>query len=170
MLVIDPQVTLVYSIYLGGSRFDTARAIAMDDDREAFVAGYTKSPDFPGVRGQPQDSKDAFVAKLSADGQSLVYASFIGGTGGSGVTAHRDVSIFPQPRPPPSEAAFAAGAENTIQIPATMQAIPAARAIRPPHGVSFSRSTSNARSAIQSTFITPTTNRSAIRTQQQPTQ
>src|SRR5215470_8581707 len=60
--------------------------------------------------------------------------------------------------------------EHTIQIPAATHATPAARAIHRPHGASFSTSTSSARSAIHSTFITPTTNSSAIRTQQQPTQ
>jgi hypothetical protein len=54
--------------------------------------------------------------------------------------------------------------------PAATHAMPAARAIHRPTGVSFSKSTSSAKSAIQSTFITPPTNKSAIKTQQQPTQ
>jgi len=45
-----------------------------------------------------------------------------------------------------------------------------ARATHRLKGVSFSKRTSSARSAIQSTFITPPTNKSPIRTQQQPTQ
>jgi AraC-like DNA-binding protein len=60
--------------------------------------------------------------------------------------------------------------ESTIQTPAAIHTTPAMRAIHPPHGVSFSSKTSSARNAIQSTFITPPTNNSAIRTQQQPTQ
>ena len=62
------------------------------------------------------------------------------------------------------------GEDNNIQAPATIQATPAARATLRPNGVTFSRRTSSARSAIQRTFITPPTNNSAIRTQQQPTQ
>jgi hypothetical protein len=60
--------------------------------------------------------------------------------------------------------------KNSNWPPAAIQAIPAARATHRPKGVSFSKSTSSARSAIQSTFITPPTNKSAIRTQQHPTQ
>lgn len=62
------------------------------------------------------------------------------------------------------------GPDNSSQAPATTQTTPTPRAIHRPIGVSFSRRTSSARSAIQRTFITPPTNRSAIRAQQQPTQ
>ena len=62
------------------------------------------------------------------------------------------------------------GETNNIQAPAATQAAPTLRATHRPNGVSFSRRTSSARSAIQSTFMTPPTNKSAIRTQQQPTQ
>lgn len=62
------------------------------------------------------------------------------------------------------------GGKNSSQVPAATHARPATRAIQRPTGVSFSRRTSSARSAIQSTFITPPTNNSPIKTQQQPTQ
>ena len=62
------------------------------------------------------------------------------------------------------------GKDTSIQAPAVTHAMPAARAIHRPTGVSFSKRTSSAKSAIQSTFITPPTNKSAIKTQQQPTQ
>lgn len=67
-------------------------------------------------------------------------------------------------------AGIRSGHGNTIAAPAAIQIAPARRATHRPHGVSFSRRTSSAKSAIQSTFITPTTNKSAMRTQQQPTQ
>ncbi len=78
---MDPALTLVYSTYLGGSAFEHASAIALDPQHEAYVAGYTKSTDFPVTQGQLHDSEDAFVAKFSPDGKSLVYATFIGGIG-----------------------------------------------------------------------------------------
>src|SRR6266516_4673452 len=62
------------------------------------------------------------------------------------------------------------GKGTSNQAPAATHAMPAARAIHRPTGVSFSKRTSSAKSAIQSTFITPPTNKSAIKTQQQPTQ
>jgi hypothetical protein len=83
-LVIDP--ILEYSTYLGGSNIDGANAIAVAQDKTAFVAGGTFSTDFPTAHplqpnhGGPDDfSRDAFVAKLSADGSTVLYATYLGG-------------------------------------------------------------------------------------------
>jgi hypothetical protein len=83
-LVIDP--ILEYSTYLGGSNIDGGNAIAVAQDKTAFIAGGTFSTDFPtahplqGNHGGPDDfSRDAFVAKLSADGSTLLYATYLGG-------------------------------------------------------------------------------------------
>ena len=73
-------------------------------------------------------------------------------------------------RPRPLETRGHYGDATAIHAPATTKTAPAKRATHRPHGVSFSRRTSSARSAIQSAFMTPTTNKSAMRTQQQPTQ
>lgn len=83
-LVIDP--ILAYSTYLGGSNIDSANAIAVASDNTAFITGGTFSVDFPVVHplqpdhGGPDDSyQDAFVAKLSADGSTLLYSTYLGG-------------------------------------------------------------------------------------------
>jgi hypothetical protein len=83
-LIIDP--ILEYSTYLGGSNIDGANAIAVAQDKTAFVAGGTFSTDFPTAHplqpnhGGPDDfSRDAFVAKLSADGSQVLYATYLGG-------------------------------------------------------------------------------------------
>lgn len=83
-LVIDP--ILSYSTYLGGSNIDGANAIAVAPDGTSFVAGGTFSTDFPTVHplqpnhGGPDDfSRDALVAKLSADGSTLLYSTYLGG-------------------------------------------------------------------------------------------
>ncbi len=60
--------------------------------------------------------------------------------------------------------------KNNNHAPAERKAMPEARAIQRPNGKNFSKSMSNASSAIQSTFITPPTNKSTINTQQQPMQ
>jgi Abnormal spindle-like microcephaly-assoc'd, ASPM-SPD-2-Hydin/Beta-propeller repeat/Cep192 domain 4 len=86
-LVIDP--VLSYSTYLGGSGKDEAHAIAVDASGSAYVVGTTASADFPVAnalqtkinRTLPSDT-DAFVTKLSPDGTSLVYSTFLGGTRG----------------------------------------------------------------------------------------
>jgi len=82
-LVVDPVLT--YSTFLGGSGTDYGYAIAADSSGEAFVAGETGSTDFPTTPGALQDSSDgnihAFVTKLDPSGSSLVYSTYIGGTG-----------------------------------------------------------------------------------------
>jgi hypothetical protein len=83
-LIIDP--VLSYSTYLGGSNIDGGNAIAVAPDNTAFVAGSTFSTDFPTAHplqanagGGSDFPKDAFVAKISADGSTLLYSTYLGG-------------------------------------------------------------------------------------------
>jgi len=88
--------TLVYSTYLGGSgngaspaQGDVAQAIAVDSAGDAFVTGYTFSPNFP-VSDKPfqpdyagsATTPNAFVTKLNPGGTALVYSTYLGGSGG----------------------------------------------------------------------------------------
>ncbi|HEV3003736.1 MAG TPA: SBBP repeat-containing protein [Pirellulales bacterium] len=75
---------LVYSTFLGGKGNDSGNGIAVDAAGEAFVAGYTQSTNFPtanALQSALGGSQNAFVAKLSAAGSSLVYSTFLGGSG-----------------------------------------------------------------------------------------
>jgi uncharacterized protein (TIGR03437 family) len=81
-LIIDP--VLSYSTYVGGSEDDAAYSIAVDSRGNVYIAGMTVSTDFPQTRdpAPPRECTactDAFVAKLSADGSSLLYAAYLGG-------------------------------------------------------------------------------------------
>ncbi|MET0623761.1 MAG: SBBP repeat-containing protein [Pyrinomonadaceae bacterium] len=75
---------LVYSTYLGGGADDSAHGIAVGAGGSAYVTGGTNSDFFP-VRNAVQgtlagQSTDAFVTKLSPQGSSLVYSTYLGGT------------------------------------------------------------------------------------------
>jgi hypothetical protein len=82
--------SLVYSTYLGGSGREFGFSIAVNSAGNAYVTGQTTSTDFPTKNpfqpGSGGGNFDAFVTKLSADGQSLVYSTYFGGNDGdSGV-------------------------------------------------------------------------------------
>jgi hypothetical protein len=102
---MDPTASsLVYSTYLGGSMSagsqlatgdDQGNAIAVDGDGDAYLTGSTQSVDFPTTEGafqtglKPQDSSgtstrystDVFVSKLNSSGSSLLYSTYLGGSG-----------------------------------------------------------------------------------------
>jgi len=84
--------SLVFGTYLGGNGIDFAYAIALDADENVYVTGSTTSSDFPtqGPYQTDQPSGDAYLAKLSADGSTLVYGTYLGG---SDTDVGRDVAV-----------------------------------------------------------------------------
>ena len=79
---------LEYSSYLGGGGEDIGEAITVDSNYCAYVVGVTSSGNFPVTNAlgsqlhyspAAQPTVDAFVSKLSADGRSLVYSTYLGG-------------------------------------------------------------------------------------------
>jgi hypothetical protein len=73
----------LFSTYLGGNANDNAKAIGLDSDGNAYITGVTRSTDFPLVTPWQTDQpyEDIFVTKLSADGSSLLYSTYLGGSG-----------------------------------------------------------------------------------------
>ncbi len=76
---------LVYSTYLGGWLTDRGTGIALNDNRNAYVSGWTISTNLPVVN--PYQLKygggnsDGFVAKLDSSGGSFDYVTYLGGNG-----------------------------------------------------------------------------------------
>lgn len=89
--------TPVFVTYLGGSTDDEAWGLALDDDGNAYITGYTDSTNFPvwpaatayrktitgGTYGTTgRYFSDAFVTKLAASGSNLLFSTYLGGTTG----------------------------------------------------------------------------------------
>lgn len=96
----DPQLSkqqeIALSRYFGGSAADNAVSVQVGADGAIYLTGITRSPDLPTTSGaeQPDFSGgscggsivalpcfDAFAAKLSADGATVEWATYFGGTG-----------------------------------------------------------------------------------------
>jgi hypothetical protein len=94
-LVIDP--VMAYSTYLGGTGFDQAYNVAVDAAGNAYVVGVAFTDDFPTTPGAFQTSpsgSDGFVTKLSPDGSTLVYSTYLSGANCQGVAVDSSGSAY----------------------------------------------------------------------------
>ena len=83
MVHSQQAVSLLYSGFLGGSAGEYGLGIAVDSSGNAYVTGWTASPNFPVAVGPYTDfisKTEVFVAKVSASGKNLVYSGFLGGS------------------------------------------------------------------------------------------
>lgn len=89
---LDPSAaSVLWSTYLGGSGGDVGYGIALDQNTNVYVTGYSLSNDFPIVNGfqtmnQNAAQGNAFVARFDTTktgGSSLVYSTYLGGGGDS---------------------------------------------------------------------------------------
>jgi len=74
---------LIYSTYLGGTDHDEAGGIGVDAGGYAYVSGHTSSTNFPVANAlQPgfAGNADAFIARLTPSGDTLVYSTYLGGS------------------------------------------------------------------------------------------
>ncbi len=92
---------LVYSTYFGGQGNDAALDLAVDRSSNVYLTGGTTSSNFPTRRAvQPQPGggdcgtpegpapcNDAYISKLNAAGDDLVYSTYLGGSNGEGGNA-----------------------------------------------------------------------------------
>jgi hypothetical protein len=75
--------SLVFSSYFGGSSYDYINAIGLDPQGSAVILGITDSENlrlYHPIQGQIAGSEDAFIAKFSPDGRTLVYSTYLGGS------------------------------------------------------------------------------------------
>lgn len=81
---LDPTgSTLVWSTYLGGSSSELGKTVDVLANGDVVVSGLTQSSNFPTTAGAydrtHNGNADAFVCKLTAAGNALVFSTFLGG-------------------------------------------------------------------------------------------
>jgi len=92
----DQGLRVAWGTYLGAEDYETAYSVAVGPAGCVFIAGETSSPAFPTTPGAYRRTfvgdSEMFVAKLSADGDSLLWSTFIGGSRTERAT---DIEIAP---------------------------------------------------------------------------
>ncbi len=74
---------LLWSTYLGGDVTETCLGLAINSAGNVFITGTTASTNFPTVNAAQSNNSgfnDAYVTRFSADGQSLEYSTYLGGS------------------------------------------------------------------------------------------
>jgi hypothetical protein len=108
---------LVYSTYLGSSDYDRAHGIAVDSDGNAYVAGFTRSDNFPLANALQSafggGESDAFVTKLNAAGSALMYSTYLGGILDDGVNGIASSA----------SGTYIVGSTNSYDFPTTQEAL-----------------------------------------------
>jgi hypothetical protein len=93
---------LDYCGYIGGYGGDYGNGIALDEDKNVYVAGTTSSPQdyFPETGGPDlsfNGGEDGFVVKVNAAGDALDYCGYIGGyhqDGARGIAVDEDGNAY----------------------------------------------------------------------------
>ena len=151
-LVIDP--TLSYSTYLGGASGDEyGYSIAVDSSGYAYVSGLTASTNFPTTSGAYQTANngggtngyDIFVTKLATDGKSLVYSTYLGGTGDDydGYSIAVDSSGY----------AYVAGYTASTNFPTTSGAYQTANKSSSSYNAFVTKLATDGKSLVYSTYL-----------------
>jgi hypothetical protein len=145
-LVIDP--VLAYSTYLGGSGDDGGYGLTVNSQGNAYLTGYTDSTDFPiagtSITSAANGNYEAFVAELSPDGTSLVYSTYLGGSGGDiGSTVALDGGGD----------AYVVGNTSSTDFPVTANAFQSSLATGATSNVFVSELTADGQSLLYSTYL-----------------
>jgi photosystem II stability/assembly factor-like uncharacterized protein len=108
---------LVYSTYFGGSGGEGATGIAVDSSHSVYLTGSTNSVDIPSANSNRPfaGAGDAMLARISPDGATLVFFTYLGG---SKSDAARSVSIDS------SGSAWITGDTRSADFPTTPDALP----------------------------------------------
>jgi Beta-propeller repeat len=121
VLTIDP--VLSYLTYFGGSGGEYVGDIKVDSEGNAFVAGSTESTNFPGPNsGSGNIDFAAYVSKISPDGQTILYTTFLDGNNNDGQSTFNVGFIRPDIAIDGNGNAYIAGGTDSRDFPVTSNA------------------------------------------------
>ena len=86
-LLVDGS-SLVWSTFVGGERRDYLRGVGLDPSGDVLAVGRTYSDSFPTTPGAfdrtYEPTADGFVLRMAQNGNSLVWSTYLGGSGTGG--------------------------------------------------------------------------------------
>ena len=97
----NTNMNLTYSTYHGGNEIDCGYGVAVDNEGNKYITGYTRSPNFPTTTDAYQKThgggtNDVFLSKFNSTGD-LIYSTYLGGDGaeiGYGITVDNNGNIY----------------------------------------------------------------------------
>ncbi len=115
-LIIDPSLS--FGTYIGKSDSSDGLGIALDSSHNVYITGAANSSQYPTTPGAYQTTyagtQDVFVTKLSSDGSTLLYSTYVAGSGSQAADAIAVDS---------SGNAYVAGNANSANFPVTPGAL-----------------------------------------------
>ena len=110
---------LRYATYLGGISDDGAVSIAIDGTGDMYLRGNTYSANFPVTSNAFQPAKgggsDAFLSVIAGGGKTLLYSTFLGGSGDEFAGATRSLALLGAANP----VAYFTGYTDSTDFPLT---------------------------------------------------
>lgn len=143
--IVPEGGAIAYSTVLGGSDNDESYAIAVDSEGCAMVCGYTMSSDFPAVSSLQTNIgySDGILLKLSPEGDSIIFSTFIGGSSWNELL---DITLSS------NGAINVCGRTNSIDLP-TVNPYQGSLSGGPENDFFVMRLTSNASAILYSTYL-----------------
>ena len=115
---LTPAGAISFSTYLGGINDEHVGGVAVDASANIYLAGGTLSANFPvaaPIQAISGGSQDAFVTKISTSPVTLVYSTYLGGTGGQVGSPEQANAIAVDS----AGSAYVAGVTNSGNFPVT---------------------------------------------------
>lgn len=125
-LVIDPAISIAYTTFLGGNGAEKGNSVAVDSSGDVYVGGTTTLASFPEAvtftGGPASGNSILYVAKIDpsqSGAASLIYLTFIGGTGND----EGGIVALDNSASPPNLAIL--GWTTSVDFPTTFGSVPA---------------------------------------------